>query len=430
MRITYLATNYPMVSHTFIQGEIEALESMGVEVVRIALNSPQDVDLVTRKSRAEAARTYYVKATPRLTVAATCLTAALRHPRATLEGLRRALGAGPGTPRAVVTRLLQFVEALLVWRHGEAAGSTVVHAHFAQAPATVAMFAAAFGNDVEPNRWKWGVTIHGWHEFANEDTSLLQKKLEAADLVVGISEFTKAQLMRIAPVECWPKIHVVRCGIDRHIFASRRPQPTSTPPRIVMTARLSREKGHLVLLHAVERLRSRGIETKTILIGHGPARSDIESAVADLELGDCVELTGALEQTEIAEVLRTADVFCLPSFAEGLPVSIMEAMAVGVPVVTTYISGIPELVVDQQTGWIVPAGSAPMLAEAIRDALANPRRDEIIVAAQAAVDERHILACSANSLVQLFRSYYFDETRGGSPTQTAHCTTSSGCPSS
>ena len=209
------------------------------------------------------------------------LAASLRHPAATLRGVRRAFGAGPGTPRAVLTRLLQFVEALLVWRHSEAAGSTVIHAHFAQAPATVAMLAAGFGNDIEPDRWKWGVTIHGWHEFANEDTSLLRAKLEAADLVVGISEFTRAQLMRIAPVECWPKIHVVRCGIDRRIFPPRRPQLPSTVPRIVMTARLSREKGHLVLLQAVQRLRSRGIETKTVLIGHGPARSDIESAVAD-----------------------------------------------------------------------------------------------------------------------------------------------------
>jgi len=419
-----------MVSHTFIQGEIEALESMGVEVVRVALNEPQAVDLTTQRSLDEAAKTYYVKATPLMTVASTCLNAALRHPSATLKGLRRALGAGPGTPRAAATRLLQFVEAVLIWRHGEAAGSTVVHAHFGQAPATVAMLAAAFGNDVEPNRWRWGVTIHGWHEFVDEDASALQTKLEAADLVVGISEFTRAQLMRIAPVDCWQKINIVRCGIDRHVFPSRCPQPTSTPPRIVMTARLSREKGHLVLLHAVARLRSRGIETRTTLIGHGPARADIESAVADLELGDCVELTGALDQTEIAELLRTADVFCLPSFAEGLPVSIMEAMAVGVPVVTTYISGIPELVVDQQTGWIVPAGSAPMLAEAIRDALTNPRRDEIIAAAQVAVDERHIVARSANSLAELFSRYYFGETCGDSPTQTEHCTTSSGGPNS
>lgn len=392
MRIAYLSTDYPAVSHTFIQREIHALESRGIEIVPISLNRAPDSQLLTDTDRADAARTFVVKAAS-VGVAITLLGIIVRHPVAALRGVRRAFGGTRGDLTRIRKQFLQFLEAMLVWRHCRAHSCDGLHAHFGQVPATVAWFTAAFANDVRSRRggrrFTWTVTIHGWHEFVTEDTSRLADKLEAADGVVCISHFTHSQLMRIAPVSVWPKIEIVRCGLDFDDFVFRGPRAPIGVPTVVVTARLSAEKGHLVLVGALERLRSRGLDVRARFIGSGPLEADLRAAVADAGVADLVEFVGVLAPSGVAAALHDADVFCLPSFAEGLPVSIMEAMAVGVPVVTTFISGIPELVVNGHTGWVVPAGDADALAVALRSALESPERDQIVIAAREAVTDAH-----------------------------------------
>ena len=389
MRIAYLSTDYPAVSHTFIQREIHALEARGIEVVPITLNRAPDAQLLTDLDRSDAARTFVVKSAS-AGVAVTLATTMLRHPLATLRGIRRAFGGTHGDLTRIRKQLLQFLEALLVWRHCRAERCDGLHAHFGQVPATVAWFTAAFANDVHRSgRFTWSVTIHGWHEFVTEDTSRLADKLDAADGVVCISSFTRSQLMRIGPVSAWPKIDVVRCGLDLDDFPFRGERPAATVPTVVITARLSPEKGHLVLVQAVGRLRAAGTDVRVRCIGSGPFEADLREAAASAGVTDLIEFVGALAPSAVAAALREADVFCLPSFAEGLPVSIMEAMAVGVPVVTTYISGIPELVVNDHTGWVVPAGDAEALAAALASALTSPERDRIVRQARDAVAAAH-----------------------------------------
>jgi glycosyltransferase involved in cell wall biosynthesis len=389
MRIAYLSTDYPAVSHTFIQREIHALEARGIEVVPITLNRAPEGQLLTELDRSDAARTFVVKSAS-VGVAVTLTITMLRHPLATLRGIRRACGGTHGDLTRIRKQLLQFLEALLVWRHCRAERCDGLHAHFGQVPATVAWFTAAFANDVRRSgRFTWSVTIHGWHEFVTEDTSRLADKLDAADGVVCISSFTRSQLMRIGPASAWPKIDIVRCGLDLDDFAFRGRRPPSTAPTVVITARLSPEKGHLVLIQAVGRLRAAGTDVRVRCIGSGPFEADLREAAAAAGVTDLVEFVGALAPSAVAAALRDADVFCLPSFAEGLPVSIMEAMAVGVPVVTTYISGIPELVVNDRTGWVVPAGDADALAAAVAAALTSPDRDLIVRQAREAVAAAH-----------------------------------------
>lgn len=389
MRIAYLSTDYPAVSHTFIQREIHALEARGIEVVPITLNRAPEGQLLTDLDRSDAARTFVVKSAS-AGVAVTLATTMLRHPLATLRGIRRAFGGTHGDLTRIRKQLLQFLEALLVWRHCRAERCEGLHAHFGQVPATVAWFTAAFANDVQRSgRFTWSVTIHGWHEFVTEDTSRLADKLDAADGVVCISSFTRSQLMRIGPVSAWPKIDIVRCGLDLDDFPFRGDLAPATVPTVVITARLSPEKGHLVLIQAVGRLRAAGTDVRVRCIGSGPFEADLRAAAETAGVTDLVEFVGALAPSAVAAALREADVFCLPSFAEGLPVSIMEAMAVGVPVVTTYISGIPELVVNDHTGWVVPAGDDEALATAIASALGSPERDRIVRKAREAVAAAH-----------------------------------------
>ncbi|MCX6519376.1 MAG: glycosyltransferase family 4 protein [Actinobacteria bacterium] len=389
MRIAYLSTDYPAVSHTFIQREIHALEARGIEVVPITLNRAPEGQLLTDLDRSDAARTFVVKSAS-AGVAAALATTMLRHPLATLRGIRRAFGGTHGDLTRIRKQFLQFLEALLVWRHCRAERCDGLHAHFGQVPATVAWFTAAFANDVRRSgRFTWSVTIHGWHEFVTEDTSRLADKLDAADGVVCISSFTRSQLMRIGPVSAWPKIDIVRCGLDLDDFPFRGERPAATAPTVVITARLSPEKGHLVLIQAVGRLRAAGTDVRVRCIGSGPFEADLRGAAAAAGVTDLIEFVGALAPSAVAAALRDADVFCLPSFAEGLPVSIMEAMAVGVPVVTTYISGIPELVVNDHTGWVVPAGDAEALAAALASALSSPDRDLIVRQAREAVAAAH-----------------------------------------
>ena len=404
LTIGYLSTHYPHVTHTFIQNEVLALEQRGVEVVPMALNSPSSGDVLTERDERERRRTFYVKAVPKARMVAVFGRTLVRHPAPFVSEALRSLVSGGLDVGAGLKAFVQFLEAVLVWNHLRGLGVTALHAHFGQAPASVAWRAARFGDRVDQGRWTWSVTIHGWHEFATEDTSELRAKFGSADLIVGISDFTRSQLLRLTPPSRWDRITVVRCGIDLDTFRRREPRPPSSPPTVVITARLSPEKGHMVLLDAVAELAASGMEVQVEVIGDGELHDEIVATAKRLDIGHLVDMRGAQPPQAVAEALEGADVFCLPSFAEGLPVSLMEAMARGVPVVTTYISGIPELVVPDETGWVVPAGNPTLLASALREVLASDDLGPVLDSARAAVEARHDQRLSAVELEAALRA--------------------------
>jgi glycosyltransferase involved in cell wall biosynthesis len=406
---------YPAVAHTFILRELHALDPARVEPFRVATNPVSAAGLLTDLERDEFARTYNIQNQPKAKLAWLLATTIGRHPIGFLKALRTAVTAAGTDVKLAVWHVLYLLEAAVLVRYCRRNGITHIHAHLGHPPATVAWFAAELGRHCYPGDgpWSWSATIHGWHEFVNEKESTLAHKVAASTFLVGISDFTRSQLMRIGKPEHWHKLHVVRCGLDlgRHPFVDGRTPyrygidgvADLAPPTLVMTARLSPEKGHLVLLEAMHLLAQRGSIVRARLIGGGDFRPVIERAIVELGLTDQVDLVGPLDQDQVRAEVGRAHGFVLPTFAEGLPVVIMEAMAAGTPVVTTPISGIPELVVDGSTGYLASPGRADQLADAIDRLFADAEQAHAVVkAARAAVEERHDVRVNVQRLEALF----------------------------
>ncbi len=399
--ITYLATHFPAVSHTFIADEIDALERLGIDVVTVSINPVGETD-VAADSKQRTPTTTYLKTLSKWRVLAAVGFTALRHPSVLTIPLRN----GPGGVRATLWRYFQLAEAIMTYRVMRRAGSNHVHAHFGQAPASVAWYTTQVAHRHRAGRANtWSMTIHGWHEFAGEREAQLREKIAAATFVVAISDFTRAQLYRIADPSDRDKIHVVRCGVDLTRFSMRSDEPATAPPRVAIVARVSPEKGHLVLVEAVAALRSRGVEVAVDVVG--PAVDGHAKVVRDhaeaAGVADAFVWHGGLPPDDVAALLAAAQVFCLPTFAEGLPVVIMEAMARGVPVVTTYIAGIPELAINRTTALVVPAARSDLLADALAEVLTDKAlRHRLVAAAATAVHQQHDIAQNASELAELF----------------------------
>jgi colanic acid/amylovoran biosynthesis glycosyltransferase len=410
--VTYLVTQIPAVSHTFIADEIVQLERRGRQVRTVSINPPKSIDVRNPDDLVWVRRTLCIKLIPRLRASITVLRHILRHPSLLWLPLR----LGGFDVKRYVWRFFYLAEAILVADAMHGWGSHHVHAHYGQSPASVAWFTSEVGNRcfAGDTPWTWSLTIHGWHEFVNEDSANLKEKLAAASFVVAISDYTRSQLFRIADPEHWHKISVVRCGIDLTRFTRRTQPSVSSPARLLLVARVSREKGHLVAIQALELLRERGMNVVLDLVG--PAQDGFEASVRDeivrLGLQDAVVWHGPATPEQIADHLDRADVFCLPTFAEGLPIVIMEAMARGVPVATTYISGIPELAIDHETAVVVPAGRPDLLADGLQHVLDDIGfRDALVAKAAARVADEHDITKNSPQLAAIFEAHLAAKTR-------------------
>jgi glycosyltransferase involved in cell wall biosynthesis len=237
-----------------------------------------------------------------------------------------------------------------------------LHAHFGTNSVAVAMLVRELGGP------PYSFTCHGPEEFDRPLTLKLAEKIARAQFVVAVSSFGRSQLLRWAAPNDWPKIHVVHCGVDARFLNADAPDLPDTP-RLLCVGRLAEQKGQLLLLEAAARLKRENLPFQLILAGDGPLRSQIESLIGRYDLGGQVTITGWLTNAQICEQIIAARVVILPSFAEGLPVVLMEALALRRPVVSTFVAGIPELVETQKSGYLVPAGCVDRLAEAMRWAL-------------------------------------------------------------
>ena len=401
LRVGYVMTHYPRPTQSFVLTEVATMRARGVHVSTFALNRPDSKELSTPALLHEADTTSFLKeGVPRSVVGPVARAIRAVGPVGVLKAMVAAARTGGTDPKAVVWRVFQFLEALRVWDQCRTDDVRHLHAHFSLAPATVAWFAAEFGNRHERGAWTWGFTIHGFHDFVNERETMLAEKVASAQYVVCISDFTHAQAMRIVRPHDWPKVKLVNCGLNLDEFKVREQASDDGP--IVMVARLSSEKGHLVLLQALAALRDRGVNTTARIVGDGPFRREIEAELSRLRLNDQVTLVGELDAAGVRAELAAASIFCLPSFSEGLPVSIMEAAAIGVPVVSTLIGGIPELIADGVSGATVPAGRADLLADALERMVTTPEfRRKMAAEARVRIEARHNLADSAAQLEQV-----------------------------
>jgi colanic acid/amylovoran biosynthesis glycosyltransferase len=397
LKIAYFINQYPRVSHSFIRREILALERQGFEVQRIALRGWSDQALPDEEDKLERERTRYVLREGLWALFVSVLRVLLRSPGRVLAAIRLALRMARESERPLPYHLVYLAEAcrMLAWL--SEFGACRLHAHFGTNSAEVAMLAHALGGP------PYSFTVHGPQEF--ERPIGLEEKIHRADFVVAVSDFGRSQLyMRCAYVD-WTKIKVVHCGLEKS-FYQVAPRPVPVAPRLVCVGRICAAKGQLVLIEAAARLAANGVAFELVLAGDGPMRAQIEAQIKRHRVGTQVRITGWISSTEVREHIQTSRAMVLPSFAEGLPVVIMEAMALRRPVITTYVAGIPELVRHGENGWLLPAGSVHELAEAMADCLSRSS-EEIQKMGDAAHDRaiaRHSIDTEVRKLAKLFGS--------------------------
>jgi len=349
LRIAYLLSYYPAVSHTFFRDEILGLRKQGIVVETLSIN---DADPISAKAEPEEyAGTCYIKSTPKLKVIARLLKALLLRPTGALRGLGCALKVSHSLPYAI----FYWVEALLVGEQLRLQGVESLHVHFGGAVSTVGLIAAeAYG-------LHFSLTIHGPDEFFDVERFALRQKFERAEFIFAISDFCRSQILRLLAPEEWDKVKVVRLGVEVERFAPQ-PKVAQQPVVIGCVGRLVPAKAQRLLLQAVASLKQ---PVQVELVGDGPDRTTLEAEVGILGIQNHVRFHGALSHAQAEAVLRGVDIFVLPSFAEGIPVALMEAMALGIPCVSTYVAGIPELIQDGVDGLLVPAANSDALYAAI-----------------------------------------------------------------
>ena len=398
MRIAYLINQYPKVSHSFIRREIQALERAGVEVTRVSVRGWNEV-AADAGDEVEKNKTRYLLQGGLLPLLWATLWCALATPWRFVAALGDALVFARGSLRPLPLHLVYLAEACLLKRWLAAAGCQHVHAHFGTNATEVVYLCERLGGP------GFSFTVHGPEEFDMPAALHLARKVKRSRFVVAISSFGRSQLMRWISADDWPKVRVVHCGLDGDFLA----QSLTPPPRtvqLVCVGRLCEQKGQLLLLRAVHRLREQGQRVQLVLAGDGEMRPQVEALVAELGLGDQVRITGWIGGDVVRKEILDARALVLPSFAEGLPVVLMEAMALGRPVISTYIAGIPELVHDGVNGWLIPAGDIQALANAMREVLEHDDADLARIGARAhdrAVD-RHSIETEAAKLVAHFQA--------------------------
>lgn len=397
LRVTYFINQYPKVSHSFIRREILALERQGIKVQRIALRG-WDGDLVDAEDIREREQTQYVLKVGGFPLISAILQCALATPSRFISALLLALRMGRHADRPWPYHLIYLAEAcrIVPWMHKF--NSSHVHAHFGTNSAEVAMLAHALGGP------PYSFTVHGPEEFDKPQFIGLGEKIRHSAFVVAISSYGRSQLFRWVGHNQWPKVRVVHCGLER-AFHEVTPVPIPETPRLVCVGRLCEQKGQLLLIQAASRLAEKGIDFELVLAGDGEMRADVEELIQQYGLGKRIRITGWISSDQVRNEILAARGLVLPSFAEGLPVVIMEAMALRRPVLTTLVAGIPELVRPGENGWLFPAGSIDELAAAMEDFLATPvdvlkRMGE---AGYQNVLQRHSIDAEAAKLAALFR---------------------------
>jgi glycosyltransferase involved in cell wall biosynthesis len=370
--VCYIVSEYPAVSHTFVLTEVEAVRRLGFDIETVTIRKAPDAALLSEADRRAAATTRWIRPVSTRMLARAVVIPFLRSPIAFARTFRATMATATPGVRSHLWRLFYFVEGMILYRLCADARIRHVHAHFANVGADLARVAADFGNRVDGDgSWCWSFTMHGCTELYDLAYYGVADKVRSARFVFVVSDYTRAQLLRIVEEEHWTKVMVSRCGVDIERF---RPGRDRADDRfhILFVGRIVVEKGIPVLLDAAEQLHRRGVAFVLTLVGDGELRGAFEASVRRRGLTDRVRFVGAVGHDQIVSYYQDADVFCMTSFGEGLPVVLMEALACEVPVVTPWLSGIPELVEHGVTGLLVPPARADLLADALERLACEP----------------------------------------------------------
>lgn len=404
-RIGYLLSQYPAISHTFFLHEVMGLRARGMELETASINPPdRPLSALTETEAAEACRTFYVKSSRWVSTLRRLLEVVVTRPDVVMRGLAHVLTM-PGLRFSQrCFWLLYLAEALLVGHWMKVLKLDHLHIHFGGPVATVGMLTAS--------AWQipFSLTIHGPEELLNVDANHLREKVRAARFVFCISDFCRSQLYSLVAPEEWDKFEVIRLGVDPLVL---------TPPsrllahgltlrsqdlKLVCTGRMVPEKGHQILIEACKLLRQNGLRFQVVLVGGGPELARLQAYVKENDLAESVTFTGALSHPQTLAHLRRADLFALASFAEGIPVALMEAMSLGVACISTTVAGIPELIRSGIDGLLVPPGNVTALAAALESLITKPMlRKSLGASARQRIITQYNLPLNQELLANSFR---------------------------
>lgn len=365
-KIAYLSNPYPAISHTFIFREIESLRKEGLDIASVSVSATPDLDKMTLAEQKEADRTLVLKNTSLLKIILSAITLLVHSPAGLSRMSLQALSfcyRGPANP---VKAAGYFAEAIILLAWLREQKITHIHEHFGNPTAFVAMLCKSYGGI------SYSLSIHGPDIFTDINGSMLAEKVKNASFVRCISQYCKSQVMQVSPYEHWRNHHIIRCGVDPQLY-EKRPKQENTVPRILCVGRLCPAKGQHLLLEACSILQKRGYTFEVVLVGDGPERESLEKLRKDLGLENQVHFKGILGQEEVRNEYQQADLFILPSFSEGIPVVLMEAMAMEIPVISTRITGIPELIDHGSDGLLATPGDVDDLVRKIQMLLFDSR---------------------------------------------------------
>lgn len=399
MRVAYLTSRYPAASHTFIRREVKALRGAGVDVRTYSVRTPDDNERASADTRQAFEETLYILPARPVVVLKSHGAALTRHPLVYLRTLRRALLHRVPGLRGLAKAIFYFAESVILADALRRDGVTHLHNHFANAAADVGRL-AAFQLGIP-----WSLTLHGISETDYPAGLTLAAKIRDATFVACVSFYGMAQAMRITPHSHWSKMTVVRCGLILESMPFRDSGVSTSRLRVICVGRFSAEKGHLGLLEAFDRLRRDGLTAELVLVGDGPSYTAIRNQVEDRGLSDSVHFLGRCAEEETLRAIADSDLLVLPSFMEGLPVVLMEAMALGVPAIGPRVAGVPELVEDGVDGLLFTPGDWNDLRRKLhRLMLDAPLRERLTVAGRQKVEREFQAHESAMRLKGLFSS--------------------------
>ncbi len=363
--IAYLSSAYPRATDTFVRTEVEFLRTHGFDVHPYSVRRVAHDQLITEEIAAEARRTEVLF--ERGTIAGliwAVLRFAFASPIRLVSAVRLLWRSGGAGVTARIKQGAYLLEGAYLAKNMLQRGVGHLHNHIGGNSASVAMVAAHL------SEIPYSITIHGM-EFLDSYRLGIPDKIGNSAFTICATDYCRGQSMIFARPEHWDKIHVVHCAVNPSFFEGTA-VPSPDNKRFICVGRLSREKGQLLLVEAAARLKERGVEFEIVLVGDGELRSLIQDRIAQHGLESSFRLLGWLDSKAVKQEILGSRALIVPSFIEGLPLAVMEALASRRPVISTRVGGIPELVEPGRCGWIISPGSAESLAESMEEALGTP----------------------------------------------------------
>jgi len=361
MRIAYLINQYPLVSHTFIRREIHALESLGFDVKRVAIRPPEP-NYIDEQDELERLKTKSLLQSGVKAILLAIFKCLLTRPIYLFKTIYFALRMGFRSERGMFIHLIYVAEACLLYCWAKSWKIEHIHAHFGTNSTTVALFCHLLGGP------RYSFTSHGPEEYDKPQAIGLSEKIKYSAFIAAITNFSRSQLFRWSNITDWQKIKIVHCGVDKR-YLETQPIPVPEIKKLVCVGRLCEQKGQQLLVKAAANVIANGTIFDLVLVGDGEMRHEIETLIVSLGIEQHVKITGWASGDVVHEEIINSRGLVLPSFAEGLPVVIMESLALARPVISTYVAGIPELVHPKENGWLCPPSDVITLAQAMEEIL-------------------------------------------------------------